>query len=60
MQKIKVMKKYKYFNTLDSQEETVGIIRAKDEKQAYIKAAKKKQLPLPDFLLIFRVKEIEK
>ena len=50
----------KYFNTLDSQEETVGIIRAKDEKQAYIKAAKKKQLPLPDFLLIFRVKEIEK
>ena len=32
----------------------------KDEKQAYIKAAKKKQLPLPDFLLIFRVKEVEK
>lgn len=54
------MKKYKYFNTLDSQEETIGIVRAKDEKHAYIKAAKKKQLPLPDFLSIFRVKEIEK
>jgi len=54
------MKKYKYFHALNSLEETVGVVIAKDEKQAYIKAAKKKQLPLPDFLSIFRVKEIRK
>ena len=53
------MKKYKYFNALDQEEEAVGVIKAKDEKQAYIKASKKKQLPLSDFLSIFRIKEIE-
>ena len=53
------MRKYKYFNALDQEEEAVGVIKAKDEKQAYIKAAKKKQLPLVDFISIFRVKEIE-
>tara|TARA_R100001163_G_C5068486_1_gene208889 strand:- start:921 stop:1085 length:165 start_codon:yes stop_codon:yes gene_type:complete len=54
------MRKYKYFNVLDQEEEAVGVIKAKDEKQAYIKAAKKKQLPLADFISIFRVKEIER
>lgn len=53
------MRKYKYFNILDQKEEAVGVIKAKDEKQAYIKAAKKKQLPLADFVSIFKVKEIE-
>tara|TARA_R110000823_G_scaffold294028_2_gene412901 strand:- start:1066 stop:1227 length:162 start_codon:yes stop_codon:yes gene_type:complete len=53
------MKKYKYFHSLNSLEETVGIVVAKDKKQAYIKAAKRKNLPLPDFLSIFRVKEIK-
>jgi len=57
--KIKVMNKYKYFNALDQDQEAVGIVKAKDEKQAYIKAAKRKQLSLPDFVNIFRVKEIE-
>lgn len=57
--KIKVMNKYKYFNALDQDQEAVGIIKAKDEKQAYIKASKKKQLSLADFVSIFRVKEIE-
>ena len=57
--KIKVMNKYKYFNALDQDQEAVGIIKAKNEKQAYMKAAKKKQLPLSDFISIFRVKEIE-
>ena len=53
------MDKYKYFNALDQDEEAVGIIKAKDERQAYIKAAKKKQLPLADFISIFRIKEIK-
>jgi hypothetical protein len=53
------MNKYKYFNALDQNEEAVGVIKAKNEKQAYIKAAKKKQLSLSDFVKIFRVKEIE-
>tara|TARA_R100000900_G_scaffold91110_1_gene70753 strand:+ start:277 stop:438 length:162 start_codon:yes stop_codon:yes gene_type:complete len=53
------MRKYKYFNALDQEEEAIGIVKAKDEKQAYIKAAKKKQLPLADFISIFRIKEIE-
>lgn len=53
------MRKYKYFNALDQEEEAIGVIKAKDEKQAYIKAAKKKQLPLADFISIFRIKEIE-
>ena len=52
------MNKYKYFNALDQDEEAVGVVKAKDEKQAYIKAAKKKQLPLEDFITIFRIKEI--
>ena len=53
------MRKYKYFNALDQEEEAIGIVKAKDEKQAYIKASKKKQLPLADFISIFRIKEIE-
>ena len=53
------MRKYKYFNALDQEEEAIGIVKAKDEKRAYIKAAKKKQLPLADFISIFRIKEIE-
>ena len=53
------MRKYKYFNALDQEEEAIGIVKAKDEKQAYIKVSKKKQLPIADFISIFRVKEIE-
>tara|TARA_R100001443_G_C3362750_1_gene179366 strand:- start:2917 stop:3078 length:162 start_codon:yes stop_codon:yes gene_type:complete len=53
------MRKYKYFNALDQEEEAVGIVKAKNEKQAYLKASKKKQLPLSDFITIFRIKEIE-
>jgi hypothetical protein len=53
------MRKYKYFNVLDQEQEAVGVIKAKNEKQAYIKAAKKKQLPLADFITIFKIKEIE-
>ena len=53
------MRKYKYFNVLDQDEEAVGIIKSKNEKQAYIKAAKKKQLLISDFISIFRIKEIE-
>ena len=53
------MRKYKYFNALDQKEEAIGIVKAKDEKQAYIKAAKKKQLPIADFINIFRIKEIK-
>ena len=53
------MKKYKYFHILDQEEEAIGIVKAKNEKQAYVKASKKKQLPIADFINIFRVKEIE-
>ena len=52
------MKQYKYFFTSDLNKESVGIVKAKNEKQAYIKAAKKKQLPLKDFLSIFNIEEI--
>tara|TARA_R100000908_G_C3750596_1_gene145216 strand:+ start:2033 stop:2206 length:174 start_codon:yes stop_codon:yes gene_type:complete len=53
------MKKYKYFHILDQEEEAIGIVKAKNEKQAYVKASKKKQLPIADFINIFGVKEIE-
>ena len=53
------MKQYKYYNTLDSTKEAIGIVKAKNEKQAYLKASKKKQLSMPDFIKIFSVKEVE-
>ncbi len=52
------MEKYKYYNTSDPTEEAIGIIKAKNIKQAYLKAAKKKQLSMPIFIKIFNVKEI--
>lgn len=53
------MNKYKYFNVLDQDEEAIGLVKAKNEKEAYIKASKKKQLPIADFIAIFRVKELK-
>lgn len=52
------MKQYKYYNTSDPTEEAIGIIKAKNLKQAYLKAAKKKQLSMPTFIKIFNVKEL--
>jgi hypothetical protein len=53
------MNKYKYFFKSDPNKEAIGVLKAKNEKQAYLKAAKKKQLPLVDFINIFGIKEIE-
>ena len=52
------MKKYKYFHRSDLNKETVGVVKAKNETQASIKAAKKKQLPIKDFLELFFIEEI--
>ena len=52
------MEKYKYYNISDPTEEAIGVIKAKNLKQAYLKAAKKKQLSMPIFIKIFNVKEL--
>ena len=52
------MKKYKYFFKSDIDKEAIGVIRAKNEKEAFIKAAKIKQLHIKHFVEIFFVEEI--
>ena len=52
------MNKYKYFFKSDLDKESIGIVKAKNEKQAYIKAANKKQLSLPHFISLFEIEEI--
>ncbi len=52
------MYQYKYFHQSDLTKEAIGIVKAKNETQASIKAAKKKQLPIKDFLELFFIEEI--
>ena len=53
------MNRYKYFFRSDVSKEAIGIVKAKNEKQALVKAAKKKQLHLEHFLEIFFIEEVE-
>ena len=53
------MKKYKYFFRSDLSKETIGIVKAKNLQQAFLKASKKKQLPLEEFIELFFVEEVK-
>ena len=54
------MKKYVYYNKLDSKQEPQGKIEADDEEQAILMAAIIKQMLVDDFLNVFDVKEDER
>ena len=53
------MNKYKYFFRSDVNKEAIGVVKAKNETQALIKAARKKQLHMEHFLEIFFIEEIK-
>ena len=57
-QKIKVMKKYKYYFLSDLSKEAIGQVRAFNRKRAIKKASLRKQLSLRHFLQLFGVEEI--
>lgn len=53
------MNKYKYFFKSDLDRESIGVVKAKNENEAYLKAANKKKLLLPQFISLFGVEEIK-
>lgn len=53
------MKKYKYFFRSDFSKEAIGVVKAEDLQQAFLKASSKKQLPLEEFVELFFVEEVE-
>jgi len=53
------MNKYKYFFKSDLKRESIGVIRAKNENEAYLRASNKKKLSLPQFISLFGVEEIK-
>ncbi len=53
------MNKYKYFFKSDPNKEAIGVVKAKNETQAFLKAAKKKQLPIDNFQELFLIEETE-
>ena len=53
------MKKYKYFFKSDLSRESIGVVKAKTENGAYLKAANKKNLSLPHFISLFAIEEIK-
>ena len=52
------MNKYKYFFKSDLNRESIGIVKAASEEKAYIKASRKKQLSLSQFISLFGIEEI--
>ena len=52
------MNKYKYFYASDLNRETVGIVKAKDLHEAYIKASYKKDIEPMQFKMLFDIEEI--
>ena len=52
------MNKYKYFHASDLNKATVGIVKAKDLHEAYIKASYKKKLAPMHFRELFNVEEV--
>lgn len=53
------MNQYKYFSASDLKKEQVGKVKAKNLKEAYIKASKKKRLPIESFRQLFNIEEIK-
>lgn len=52
------MKKYKYFYASDLDKEAIGIVKAKDLQEAYIKASCKKDIEPMQFKMLFDLEEI--
>lgn len=52
------MNKYKYFHTSDLDKEVIGVVKAKDLQEAYIKASYKKKLSPFHFRELFNMEEI--
>ena len=51
-------KKYKYFFYTDLDKEAIGVVKAKDLQEAYIKASYKKKLSPMHFRELFNMEEI--
>jgi hypothetical protein len=49
------MKKWKYFSSKDEKRETVGVLYAEDENEAYAIACKMKRLSNKKFRELFKV-----
>ena len=49
---------YKYYSKTDKSKEAIGMVKAKDLEEAYIKASYKKKLAPMDFKEMFNVEEI--
>ena len=54
------MKKYKFYNLTDKDEDAICIFDASNIEEAYVLASQIKKLPLEDFKKIFKVVEILK
>ena len=52
------MKKWKYFSLNDSAKETVGVLYAENESEAYAIASRMKKLPLDKFRELFGVEKL--
>ena len=52
------MKEYKYFHASDLNKETVGVVKAKDLQEAYIKASYKKDIEPIQFKMLFNIEEV--
>ena len=53
------MNYYKYFFASDLKKEQIGKVKAKNLKEAYIKASYKKRLQLENFKQLFDVEKIK-
>jgi hypothetical protein len=54
------MKSYIYYNKLDSTKEPQGKLEAINLEDAILIAAHAKQMPVDDFLTVFKVEEYER
>mgnify|MGYP003704720551 FL=1 len=54
------MKRFIYYNVLDPKKEPVGKLQAINLEDAILIAAHAKQMPVDDFLNVFKVEEYER
>ena len=54
------MKRFAYYNILDPKKEPVGKLQAINLEDAILIAAHAKQMPIDDFLNVFKVEEYER
>jgi hypothetical protein len=52
------MKNYKYYSINDISKESIGVVSANDEEEAYSLASNRKNLRVESFKKIFKVEEL--